>query len=267
VEIVAGGIHEDARQGAAVNRLTTWRIGIIALAVAVLEALCLTGVIDRITMPPPHRIAQDLVRLLASGSLNKAIAKTLGNAAIAFLLALVIGVAFAAMLHRRAALRETLDPLFATYYAVPVFAFYPLLIFVFGLGDGPQVLIGFMLAVVAVIVNTLNGLDRVPAVLRKTARVHRLSAVEIARTITLPYATPYILTGVKLAVAYALIGVIGSEFIMSRGGMGYEISYAYTNFDNATMYPLIVLTLCAAIVVNGLLTRWEKVLLARRGLR
>ena len=69
-----------------------------------------------------------------------------------------------------ATLRDTLDPLFATYYAIPVFAFYPLFIVIFGLGDGPQVLIGFMLGVVAVIVTTLNGLDRVPRVLRKTAR-------------------------------------------------------------------------------------------------
>ena len=60
---------------------------------------------------------------------------------------------------------------------------------------------------------------------------------------TLPCAAPYILTGVKLAVAYALIGIIGSEFIMSRGGIGYEIGFAYNNFDNATMYPLIVLIL------------------------
>jgi len=89
--------------------------------------------------------------------------------------------------------------------------------------------------------------------------------VEIARTITLPYATPYILTGVKLAVAYALIGVIGSEFIMSRGGMGYEISFAYTNFDNATMYPLILLILLLSVIMNSALSRWEKVLLARRG--
>ena len=52
----------------------------------------------------------------------------------------------AALLHRRRALRDTLDPLFATYYAVPVFAFYPFFIVVFGLGDLPQILIAFMLA-------------------------------------------------------------------------------------------------------------------------
>ncbi|HVE49622.1 MAG TPA: ABC transporter permease subunit [Casimicrobiaceae bacterium] len=249
------------------NRLTLYRVLVIAAAIAVLEALCLGGAIDRITMQPPHEIARDFVRLLASGKMNDAIRKTFGNAAIAFAMALLAGVSLAALLHGLRALRATLDPLFATYYAVPVFAFYPFLIVVFGLGDLPQVLIGFMLAVVAVIVNTLNGLDRVPRVLLKTARIHRLGRLRTALSITLPYAAPHILTGVKLAVAYSLIGVVGSEFIMSRGGIGYEISFAYNNFENATMYPLIVLILILSITLNSLLTAWEKRLLTRRGQR
>src|SRR5207344_3089057 len=181
--------------------------------------------------------------------------------------AIGVGIVVAALLHRARALRDTLDPLFATYYAVPVFAFYPFFIVVFGLGDLPQVLIAFMLGVVAVIVNTLNGLDRVPTVLAKTARILRMSPVDTALRMTLPAAAPYILTGIKLAVAYAFIGVIGSEFIMSRGGIGYEISFAYTNFDNATMYPLIVLILIASIAINSVLGRWERTLLTRRGMR
>ena len=52
---------------------------------------------------------------------------------------------------------------------------------------------------------------------------------------------------------------------MSRGGIGYEISFAYTNFDNATMYPLILLILVVSISINSALSWWEKVLLARRG--
>jgi NitT/TauT family transport system permease protein len=59
--------------------------------------------------------------------------------------------------------------------------------------------------------------------------------------------------------------VIGSEFILARTGMGYEIGFAYTNFDNATMYPLIVLILLLSIFANGLLSKWETVLLRRRG--
>jgi len=101
--------------------------------------------------------------------------------------------------------------------------------------------------------------------MRKTARIQQLGLIETALSVTLPYATPYVLTGAKFAVAYSLIGIIGAEFIMSRGGMGYEISFAYTNFDNATMYPLILLILVVSISINAALSWWENVLLARRG--
>jgi len=250
-----------------VNAVIAYRVAVVAGAIALLEVLCLTGVIDKITMQAPHLIARDLFRLLASGQMNGAIVKTLTNTVIALVMALTIGVVAGALIHRWRGLRDTLDPLFATYYAVPVFAFYPFFIVVFGLGDLPQILIAFMLGVVAMIVNTLNGLDRVPTVLLKTARILRLSPVQTAMRLTLPAAAPYILTGVKLAVAYAFIGIIGSEFILSRGGIGYEISFAYTNFDNAVMYPLIVLILIASIAINSVLGRWERTLLTRRGMR
>jgi NitT/TauT family transport system permease protein len=249
------------------TRASACRSIIILGFLALLEGLCLTGIIDSLTMQPPHRMIMDLYGMLASGSLNAAIAQTLSNAAIALVLALTIGIISAVVLYRFRLARDVLDPLFATYYAIPVFAFYPLLIIVFGLGNSPQILLGFMLAVVAVIVNTLNGLDRVPRVLLKTARVNHMAIVQTAMKIMLPSAAPYILTGAKLAVAYALIGIIGAEFIMSRGGMGYEISFAYNNFDNATMYPLIILILVVSITLNALLTRWEKRLMRRRGQR
>lgn len=244
-----------------------WRLLVLAGLIGLLEALCLAGVIKPLTMQPPHRIVMDLAAMLASGALNRAIAKTFGNAFVAFLIAMALGVTSALVIHRLRRVRDTLEPLFATYYAIPVFAFYPLLIILLGLGDAPQIFIGAMLGVVAVVVNTLNGLDRVPNVLLKTARVNQMGPVETALRVTLPCASPHILTGAKLAVAYSLIGVIGAEFIMSTGGMGYEISFAYNNFDNATMYPLILLILIVSITINMLIARWEKALMARRGLR
>jgi NitT/TauT family transport system permease protein len=238
-----------------------------ALAVALvllLEALSRLGVIDRFAMIPPSEIIWHLGQLLAGGAMWPAIGKTLANVAAACVSAIVVGVILGTLIHGWRGLRETLDPLFAAYYAIPVYAFYPLFIVIFGLGDFPQVLIGFMLGLVAVIVNTINGLDRVPRVLIKTARIHRLGPVATALRIMLPYAAPYVFTGIKLAVAYSFIGVIGAELIMSRTGLGYEIGYAYNNFDNATMYPLIVLVLAIAATVNSFFFIWEKKMLARR---
>ena len=207
-----------------------------------------------------------LVRILASGQVTTAILKTLGNVALAFGLAVLLGVGAGAALHRAPPVRRLLEPLFSTYYAIPIYAFYPLFIVLFGLGDWPEVLIGFMLAVVGVIVSTLNGLDSVPAVLIKTARVCRLGPVRTAFSVTLPYAAPHLFTGVKLALAYAFIGVIGAEFIMSQNGLGYDIRFAYDNLENRVMYPLILLVLVVAVVVNMTLDQWDRALRARRGI-
>ena len=141
---------------------------------------------------------------------------------------------------------------------MPIYAFYPLLIVLFGLGDRPEIVIGLMLGVVAVITSTLAGLDSVPQVLVKTARVFRLGPVRTAFQVALPYAAPHLFTGVKLAAAYSFIGVIGAEFIMSQSGLGYEIRYAFDNLDNAVMYPLILLILVVAVAVNMTLDAWDR---------
>lgn len=249
------------------NRIALLRIAVILAAIGIVEIFCRVGMIDPFTMQAPSKIAQDLWKIIVTGKYNAAIAKTMSNAATAFVLAVGVGIFTAVVIHRRKLLRESLEPLFATYYAIPVLAFYPLLIIFFGVGDAPKITIAFMLAVIAVIVNVLNGLDRVPRVLLKTALIARMSPLETALHVTLPYASPYVLTGIKFAVAYSLIGIIGSEFIMSSDGMGFEISFAYNNFDNATMYPLIVLILLISITLNLGVSIWEKRLLTRRGLR
>lgn len=249
------------------TRLSRYRLLAIIVAVALVEGMCRIGWIDRFTMQPPLQIGVDLWNLVRSGKHLDAIGKTMGNAAIGFALAVAMGVVVAVAVHRRRLLRETLEPLFATYYAIPVLAFYPLLIILFGVGDAPKITIAFMLGVIAVIVNLLNGLDRVPPVLIKTARVVGMGPTQIVWRVTLPFSAPYLLTGVKFALAYSLIGIIGSEFIMSTDGMGFEISFAYNNFDNATMYPLILLILLISISLNFALGTIEKQILQRRGLR
>ena len=144
------------------------------------------------------------------------------------------------MLHATPRGRRIVDPLLATYYSVPVFVFYPLFIVLFGLNSIPKTVIGFLYAVVAMIINTLNGLDRVPSGYWKTAKAYQLTPAASATYIIFPSAGPYLFTGAKLAVVYSFIGVIGSEFILSSGGLGYRISFSYNNFQSDVMYGLIL---------------------------
>jgi NitT/TauT family transport system permease protein len=241
-----------------VSRVTRIRLVAVIGFIAFIEALCRTKIIDPLTMIPPSRMLVELFKILASGRMNEHIVSTLINVATALALAIVVGFVTGALLFVLPRARRVIDPLLATYYAIPIFVFYPFFVVLFGLNRYPQIAIGFLLGVVAMIVNTLNGFDRVPNVLLKTARVYKLGRIRTIVRIILPYAALYICTGLKLAVAYSFIGVIAAEFILAGEGMGYEISFAFNDFDNRTMYPLILLIIVAATVINMALYAWEK---------
>jgi NitT/TauT family transport system permease protein len=121
-------------------------------------------------------------------------------------------------------------------------------------------MLGVLSGAPAVMISTLSGLDSVSQVLLKLARVHRLSPVQTLWWIVLPAALPRLFSGFKLALSYALIGVIAGEFILSTEGVGRRVALAYNNFDNQTMYALLVLILGFAIVVNAVLGSLEQAL-------
>jgi NitT/TauT family transport system permease protein len=247
------------------TRVTWIRLVVIMAAIGALEAACRLGLVDRRIMVPPSDMAASLVAILRSGSINGDIVQTLGVIAAAAALSVVLGFALGLLVHALPRLRAALDPLFATYYAVPIFIFYPVLIAIFGLSLVPILLIGVATAVVAMIIATLNGLDRVPRVLSKVARVHRMGTVATALRLQLPAAAPYLFTGVKLSVSYAFIAVIASEFILAPSGLGRDIADAYADFNNSRMYALMLLLLITATVVNMALHAWDLRWAARRG--
>lgn len=208
-------------------------------------------------------MAASLWDLLASGVYSHAILLTLGNVAIASGISIAGGFVAGVAIHASAFFRRGIEPYLSAYYAVPTFIFYPVFVVLFGVGSGAIVAIAVMLAIVAMITATLNGMDRIPRVLTRTARVLRMPRLRAALLVQLPATTPYLFTGVRLSIAYAFIGVIASEFILSGDGLGYAIAYAYNNFENRTMYGLMLLIVVVVSVVNASLDILDRRLQAR----
>jgi len=246
------------------TRIGLIRLAVIVAAIGALELACRIGLINHQTIIPPSDMAAALWTLIGSGAIDADIARTLGMITLVIALSIVVGFAAGIVIHALPRLRAALDPFFATYYAVPVFIFYPVLIAIFGLSVMPIVLIGVATAIVAMIISTLNGLDRVPRVLSKVGRVHRLSRIKTALTLQLPAAAPYLFTGVKLSVSYAFIAVIAAEFILSPAGLGRDIADAYADFNNRRMYALILFLLIIATIVNAALHALDMRFAARR---
>src|SRR2546421_1112982 len=240
------------------------RLLLIVGALALLEAACRYGFISRDAVIPPTRMFEGAWRALAADETRADIWLTLQSVVLSLVLSIIVGMAAGLLLHKATRLRRALDPLLASYYAVPTFVFYPLFIVLFGLNRWPLIAIGFLFAVVAVIINTLDGLARIPRAFVRTAAVMRLTRTQYVLHIVLPAAAPWLFTGAKFAVAYSFIGVIAGEFVVSGAGIGHAIAFAYNSFDNRMMYGLIVLLFVFVVSINTLLSLWERRLYARR---
>ncbi|HET6182275.1 MAG TPA: ABC transporter permease subunit [Acetobacteraceae bacterium] len=242
------------------------RVLAVVLFSAALEAICRAGLVKPITLVPPSVMVRELWALLRAGTLGPDLARTATAVGGAFAASVVLGIALGASAHARPALRRAIGPVLASWYSVPSFIFYPLLVALLGLSAAPLIVIGTIAGTPAMMIGTIAGLDRIPRVLLRVARVHRLSRPATFRHVTLPALAPNLFTGVKLAFAYAFISVIAGEFILAGGGLGYSISYAYENFETRRMYALMLLVLLVAAGVNGVLSWWEGRILRRRGL-
>ncbi len=243
------------------------RTALIVAALAALELLCRLGVINAVTMIPPSEMIASLAAILASGRFNSDVAFTLYNIVAAAMLATVLGFFIGAGLHALPRLRRPLVPLLSAYYAIPTFVFYPLLIVAFGVGRAALIVMGAMFGIVAMIVNTTLGLDHVPSAVARTGAILRLDGLRALVLVRLPAAAPHLVTGIKLTVAYAVIGIVAGEFILATSGIGKRIAFAYDNFDNRTMYGMLLLLLVGVMLVNGALSAWEKRLHRRFGQR
>jgi NitT/TauT family transport system permease protein len=240
------------------------RLAVIALAVLALEAACRLGYVDPFSVIPPSQMIAAFGEVLTSPQLLVEIGLSLLNVVMAVCAIVVFGIVIGIALHPWKRVRRIFDPLISSYYALPLFAFYPVLIVFFGVGAVPIVIMGFITGLGAMVLSTLDGLDAVPPVLSKVARMHRMGPLKAAIRLQLPAAAPYILGGGRLAIAYSFIGVIASEFILSGQGLGFQIGFAYNGFDTRRMYGLIVVILVLVSVLNLALHGWDELLRLRR---
>jgi NitT/TauT family transport system permease protein len=245
-------------------RAAFWiRTGLLCSFVAALEIACRAGLLSPVSVVAPGAMVASAWSILRGGQAWGDIGFTLRNIGLASFVSIAGGFGIGVALSYLRRLRLAADPILAAWYAVPTFVLYPVLIVLFGLGSGPMVAIGALFGIVAMVVGTLAGLDSVSPALRNTAAILRLSALRRLAHVEVPASALYLVAGARLAVAYAIIGVVAGEFILSTQGVGKQIADAYNDFDTPAMYGYLLLLLGFAIGINLALQALENSVRAR----
>lgn len=223
------------------------------------EALSRSEVINPLFFPPPTSLESKLRELLESGRLVDDVRISLGRILTGFIVAAIPGVALGLLMGLWWPLRALLSPISAALFAVPKIAVLPLVILIFGLGETSKVAMVAISVFFMVVLSTMSAVLGVDGAYFDVARNAGASWRQQLTTVALPGALPAIFTGLRLALGFSLLVIVGTEFLAARNGIGYLIWNAYQIFAIETMYIGLIVTALLGWVLNLVMDGLERI--------
>jgi len=233
-------------------------IGSLFVFVALLELLIRVGMINRFIVPMPSDIVAAFPRVIVEEHVLQRFVLTAGEAFSASVLVTIVGVAGGVVLHRYNLLRLATETWVAAIAAAPLVLMYPLYLVIFGRSALTIVMMGFTAGVAPVILKTLEGLLATRRVLINVGKSFNLTPSQQFWKILFPAALPTIFVGLRLGLIFALINIVGVEFLINFGGLGQLINELAERYDLAGTYAAICFVILVSICVFILMERLER---------
>ncbi len=198
--------------------------------------------ISPIFFTSPSAIAQAFYETTVNGELPYFLGQSLEVMVYGLLAAIVVGIPLGIAMARIRWLDWALDLPINALYAMPLVAVVPLLVLWFGIYLKAKIIVVFLFAVFPVLINTYQGVRECDKNMLEVAQSFRSSELRTWQDVLLPFALPYIIAGVRLAIGRGLIGMIIAEFYTTISGLGFMITkYANVFEMDKTFVPVIVL--------------------------
>ena len=247
------------------SRNKSWLVRLVSIA-AVLGAWEWVGRrVNPLFMSSPLAIAKASVALVASGELLEALKSSLLTLLVGFFIAACIGLVAGLLIGRYRYVDAATDWIVNALYATPLIAVIPLVILWFGLGDAAKLFIVTMLAVFPVLINTASGVRNVPSALIDVGVAFAANERQVFMKIILPAVLPYVMTGLRLGVGRAIIGMVAAEFFTAITGLGALIVKYGNQYDTASMFVPILILMLLGVSITALLRRVETMFAPWRG--
>jgi NitT/TauT family transport system permease protein len=209
-------------------------------------------------VPPPLEIAGSFGRIIREEQVWQRFLLTFYEALGASLLLTVVGIAIGVVLHRLRLLRLATETWIAAMASAPLVLMYPLFLVIFGRSALTIIMMGFVSALPPVILKTLEGLSGTRSVLINVGRSFKLTPSQLYWKILFPAALPTIFVGVRLGMIFALINIVGVEFLINFGGLGQLVNELAERYDLPGTYAAICFVILVSIVFFIATERIEK---------
>lgn len=230
---------------------------LVAFFLAV-EGLIQAGILNRFIVPPPSEIIGSFGRVIVEEHVFSRFMLTLGECLTAGVMLTVFGVAGGVLMHRFKLLQEATETWVAALAAAPIVLMYPLFMVIFGRSSLTIIMIGFIAALPPVILKTLEGISGTRKVLINVGKSFNLTPAQQFWKILFPAALPTIFVGIRLGLIFALINIVGVEFLINYGGLGQLINDLAERYDLAGTYAAICFVILVSILFFMSLEKAER---------
>ncbi len=245
------------------KRLFLYRLifGIILLAA---WELISGRLIDPFWISSPSAVSGYLWEIISDGSIFGHLAVTLYETFTGFFIGAICGIGLGFLLAGREVLAQVLDPYIIAFNGVPRIALAPLFIIWFGIGPNSKVILVVTVVFFLTFFNTYSGVKGVDLELKNVLRVMGATERQILFKVTIPASIPWITTGLKISVPYAIVAAVVGEFVAASKGLGYLINYNTSLFSTTGALGGILILALIVVLCNELINRAESYLLRWR---
>ncbi|HIM78281.1 MAG TPA: ABC transporter permease [Rhodospirillales bacterium] len=232
-------------------------LGVFILLLIVWEAAVQIFTIPVYLLPAPSVIWTDSIAL--AGPIGEHTLATLRTVVLGFIISIVISLPLAVFMTSSPVISSAIYPLLVLTQSIPKVALAPILVVMLGANELPRLVITFLVAFFPLVIAIAIGLMSVPAELLELGRSFKASKFQELYRIRLPYAVPFIFSGLKVAIALAVVGAVVGEFVNADKGLGYLIITATAFFKTPVAFGALILLSIMGIVLFQVVVIIERI--------
>jgi len=199
--------------------------------------------------------------MLGSGELLEHVLISMQRISLGFLLGGIPAIIIGITMGISRPFRALVDPLIIATYPIPKSAILPFILLIFGLGEMSKVVMVAIGVFFPVAINATAGVLQIPPIYLDVGKSFKASRWDTFRTIALPGALPFVMTGIKLGAGLALILIAVAEMVGAKSGLGYMIWSAWETFAVAKMYVGLFTIALIGFGISILLREVERVII------
>lgn len=215
--------------------------------------------ISPIFFPSPLEVAKELTLELIKGEILKDIAATLMRMLIGLTSAVLIGIPIGLLMGYSKTIYNFLEPVVDFFRSIPPPALFPLFMLLFGIGNLSKIFPVIFACSFYILISTMYGVRNVKKTRITAAKIHNITKFDLFKKIIIPEASPYIFSGLRIAISLSLILVIVFEmFVGTKLGLGQRIIEAQLIYNISSMYSAIIIAGIIGYVLNKAFVSFEK---------